>query len=160
VIAIADPKSSGAIRLPGPFAPPPEQESNEQVPGHVSGWMGRLFGPHDRHGIRQILLICDLFCGAGGFTTGALRAIRELGLEAVMAAVNHWPVAIATHRLNHPEVRHYIEDVRAANPVDIVPERYLDVLLCSPSCVFFSRARGGLPSSDRMDPEAIIRWID
>ncbi len=124
--------------------------------------MGRLVGPYDRYGIRQTLLICDLFCGAGGFTTGALRALRELGLEAVMAAVNHWPVAIATHRLNHPEVRHYIEDVRAANPVDVVPERYLDVLLCSPSCVFFSRARGGRPNSDqkRMDPEAIIRWID
>ena len=30
-----------------------------------------------------------------------------------MAAANHWPVAIATHRLNHPEVRHYIEDVLA-----------------------------------------------
>lgn len=124
--------------------------------------MHRLVGPHDRNGVRHTLLICDLFCGAGGFTTGALRAIRELGLEAVMAAVNHWPVAIATHRLNHPEVRHYIEDVKAANPVDIVPERYLDVLLCSPSCVFFSRARGGRPNSDqkRMDPEAIIRWID
>jgi DNA (cytosine-5)-methyltransferase 1 len=124
--------------------------------------MDRIVGPYDRHGVRRVLLLCDLFCGAGGFTSGAMRALRELGLEAVMAAVNHWPVAIATHRLNHPHVRHYIEDVRAANPVDIVPERYLDVLLCSPSCVFFSRARGGRPNSDqkRMDPEAIIRWID
>ena len=124
--------------------------------------MERIVGPYDRHGVRRVLLLCDLFCGAGGFTSGAMRALRELGLEAVMAAVNHWPVAIATHRLNHPHVRHYIEDVRAANPVDIVPERYLDVLLCSPSCVFFSRARGGRPNSDqkRMDPEAIIRWID
>ncbi len=124
--------------------------------------MDRIVGPYDKLGVRRTLLLCDLFCGAGGFTTGAMRALRELGLEAVMAAVNHWPVAIATHHLNHPHVRHYIEDVKAANPVDIVPERYLDVLLCSPSCVFFSRARGGRPNSDqkRMDPEAIIRWID
>ncbi len=124
--------------------------------------MNRLVGPFDRTGVRRVLLICDLFCGAGGFTSGAMRALRMLGLDAEMAAVNHWPVAIATHRLNHPEVRHYIEDVKAANPVDVVPERYLDVLLCSPSCVFFSRARGGRPTSDqqRMDPEAIIRWID
>ena len=124
--------------------------------------MDRIVGPYDQHGVRRVLLLCDLFCGAGGFTTGAMRALRALGLEAVMTALNHWPVAIATHHLNHPHVRHYIEDVKAANPVDIVPERYLDVLLCSPSCVFFSRARGGRPNSDqkRMDPEAIIRWID
>lgn len=124
--------------------------------------MDRIVGPFDKHGLRRVLLLCDLFCGAGGFTTGAMRALRELGLQAVMAAVNHWPVAIATHHLNHPHVRHYIEDIKAAKPVDIVPERYLDVLLCSPSCVFFSRARAGRPNSDqkRMDPEAILRWID
>jgi DNA (cytosine-5)-methyltransferase 1 len=124
--------------------------------------MDRIVGPYDQQGVRETLLICDLFCGAGGFTTGAMRALRALGLHAVMAAVNHWPVAIATHNVNHPHVRHYIEDVKAANPRDIVPEGYLDVLLCSPSCVFYSRARGGKPSSDqqRMDPEAIIRWID
>ena len=171
MIAIADPSVPGGIRLPGPRGaaletPPPtpaaELQRNEPWVPHVSGWMDRIYGPYDQHGMRRVLLLCDLFCGAGGFTTGAMRALRELGLAAVMAAVNHWPVAIATHRLNHPRVRHYIEDVKAANPVDIVPERYLDVLLCSPSCVFFSRARGGKPSSDqkRMDPEAIIRWID
>lgn len=149
------------MRPPGPATPAHAAAGANRL-GHVSGWMDRIVGPYDRLGVRRTLLLCDLFCGAGGFTSGAMRALRLLGLEAVMAALNHWPVAIATHRLNHPHVRHYIEDVRAANPVDIVPERYLDVLLCSPSCVFFSRARGGRPNSDqkRMDPEAIIRWID
>lgn len=134
----------------------------EKRQAHVSGWMDQLIGPYDTNGVRETLLICDLFCGAGGFTTGALRALKKLGLKAVMAAVNHWPVAIATHQLNHPEVRHYIEDVMAANPVDVVPERYLDVLLASPSCVYFSRARAGRPTNDqqRMDPEAILRWLD
>ncbi|HST60247.1 MAG TPA: DNA cytosine methyltransferase, partial [Longimicrobium sp.] len=166
MIAIADSAVPGGIRPPGPRArrqaAPDEPRPPGRRFGHVSGWMDRIVGPYDKLGVRRTLLLCDLFCGAGGFTTGAMRALRELGLEAVMAAVNHWPVAIATHHLNHPHVRHYIEDVKAANPVDIVPERYLDVLLCSPSCVFFSRARGGRPNSDqkRMDPEAIIRWID
>ncbi len=166
MIAIADSSAPDGFRVPGPHARR-QVDSDEPPPprgrfGHVSGWMDRIVGPYDKHGVRQTLLLCDLFCGAGGFTTGAMRALRELGLAAVMAAVNHWPVAIATHHLNHPSVRHYIEDVKAANPVDIVPERYLDVLLCSPSCVFFSRARGGRPNSDqkRMDPEAILRWID
>ncbi|HEX8212914.1 MAG TPA: DNA cytosine methyltransferase [Longimicrobium sp.] len=166
MIAIADSSAPGGIRLPGPRARRRAAPSKPQPPrrrfGHVSGWLDRIVGPYDKLGIRRTLLLCDLFCGAGGFTTGAMRALRELGLEAVMAAVNHWPVAIATHHLNHPHVRHYIEDVKAANPVDIVPERYLDVLLCSPSCVFFSRARGGRPNSDqkRMDPKAILRWLD
>jgi DNA (cytosine-5)-methyltransferase 1 len=161
VIAISDRFAPGGMRPPGP-TPRRRAGAAPTRLGHVSGWMDRIVGPYDRLGVRRVLLLCDLFCGAGGFTTGAMRALRELGLEAVMAAVNHWPVAIATHHLNHPHVRHYIEDVKAANPVDVVPERYLDVLLCSPSCVFFSRARGGRPNSDqkRMDPEAIIRWID
>jgi DNA (cytosine-5)-methyltransferase 1 len=109
------------MRLPGPSGQLIEGGRVEPIRRYVSGWMGRVVGPYDRCGIRQTLLICDLFCGAGGFTTGAVRAIRELGLEAVMAAVNHWPVAIATHRLNHPEVRHYIEDVKAANPSTSFP---------------------------------------
>ena len=161
MIAIADPSRPGGILPPGRGALE-SARARPRRPPRTSGWMDRVVGPYDRNGVRETLLICDLFCGAGGFTTGAMRALRALGLDAVMAAVNHWPVAIATHNVNHPHVRHYIEDVKAANPRDIVPEGYLDVLLCSPSCVFYSRARGGKPSSDqqRMDPEAIIRWID
>jgi DNA (cytosine-5)-methyltransferase 1 len=90
-----------------------------------------------------------------------MRALRQIGVTATMAAVNHLPIAIATHLLNHPDVRHFIEDVAAAVPRDVVPEGRLDLLLCSPSCVFFSKARGAKPNSDqkRMDPQAIIRWI-
>jgi DNA (cytosine-5)-methyltransferase 1 len=40
------------------------------------------------------LLIADLFCGAGGSSTGAVRAVRELGREVTLVCVNHWPVAI------------------------------------------------------------------
>ena len=49
-------------------------------------------------------LIADLFCGAGGTSTGALHAVAELGGRVNLVAVNHWPVAIETHQLN-PRMR-------------------------------------------------------
>lgn len=106
-------------------------------------------------------LIADLFCGAGGTSTGAEQAIREIGGEMLLVAVNHWPVAIESHRRNHPSARHYVEDVTVADPERIVPEGYLDLLMASPECRFFSRARGGRPVHDqaRMNPWAVQRWL-
>ncbi len=48
------------------------------------------------------LQVADLFCGAGGSSTGARRALKRLGLEMELLCVNHWPVAIETHKRNHP----------------------------------------------------------
>lgn len=39
----------------------------------------------------------DLFCGAGGTSTGLLQACEANGLGLDLTAVNHWPVAISTH---------------------------------------------------------------
>ncbi len=104
----------------------------------------------------------DLFCGAGGFSTGAKRAARSIGRAMQLVAVNHWPVAIETHRRNHPDdAEHtYCADLESALPLSLVPWGYLDLLLASPSCVFHSRARGGRPVHDqqRMDPWHVIRW--
>src|SRR3972149_10134129 len=101
-------------------------------------------------------LVADLFCGAGGSSTGAERAVKSLGREMILVCVNHWPVAIETHRKNHPTARHYIEDVSVAKPAELVPEGYLDLLMASPECTHFSRARGGKPVTDqsRMNPWA------
>ena len=106
-------------------------------------------------------LIADLFCGAGGTTTGAMKAIAALGRKVTVAAVNHWPVAIETHKLNHPTARHYIQDLDGADPETLVPEGYLDLLMASPECRFFSRARGGKPVNEqgRMSPWVIQRWL-
>jgi len=46
---------------------------------------------------KQTQDLADLFCGAGGTSTGALQAARELGLNVNLVAVNHWDIAIATH---------------------------------------------------------------
>lgn len=106
-------------------------------------------------------LVADLFCGAGGTSTGAERAIKRLGGEMVLAAVNHWPIAIETHQRNHPTARHYVEDVTVADPERIVPEGRLDLLMASPECRFYSRARGGKPVHDqgRMNPWIVHRWL-
>ena len=56
----------------------------------------------------------DLFCGAGGTSTGLLRAVERLGRRVELLAVNHWQDAISTHELNHPGVRHLRGDLEAA----------------------------------------------
>ncbi len=106
-------------------------------------------------------LIADLFCGAGGSSTGAERAVRSIGGQMMLVCINHWPVAIETHRRNHPTARHYIEDISVADPVKLVPEGYLDLLMASPECRFYSRARGGKPTRDqgRMNPFQIHNWL-
>ena len=50
-------------------------------------------------------LVADLFCGAGGSSTGSARAITDIGGRMNLVAVNHWETAIATHSRNHPQAR-------------------------------------------------------
>ena len=109
----------------------------------------------------RTFLIADLFCGAGGSSTGARRAVAELDGRMNLVAVNHWNTAIATHQANHPAARHVIEDVSLVNPEDVVEEGRLDLLMASPECTYHSRARGGKPIHDqgRMHPWAIHNWL-
>lgn len=76
----------------------------------------------------------DLFAGAGGTTTGA----TSVGVR-VLAAVNHWKTAVATHAVNHPEAAHFCEDAAILDPTTLPAH---DLLLASPSCVGHTRARG------------------
>ena len=57
------------------------------------------------------LLYIDLFCGAGGTTTG-VEAARICGrkIAKVIACVNHDANAIASHAANHPSAMHYTEE--------------------------------------------------
>ncbi len=83
----------------------------------------------------------DLFAGAGGTSTGA-----HLAGVKVLAMVNHWPVAVATHAANYPAAAHHCEDAAILNPLHL-PDS--DLLLASPSCTGHSRARGkDLPHHD------------
>lgn len=103
----------------------------------------------------------DLFAGCGGTSTGALRAIEARGAVARLVAVNHWPVAVATHARNHPGA-HFCMDLSVAEPEDMVPGKRLDLLVASPECTHFSRARGGKPVSDqrRSGADWVLRWLE
>ena len=107
------------------------------------------------------ILVADLFCGAGGTSSGAARAIAAAGRSMSLVAVNHWQVAVDTHQLNHPNAQHYVQDLEHADPELLVPGGHLDILLASPECRYFSRARGGKPAhdQDRMSPWIVQRWL-
>jgi DNA (cytosine-5)-methyltransferase 1 len=103
----------------------------------------------------------DLFCGAGGTSTGLLMAAEEMGEHMLLLAVNHWDIAISTHTANHPQVAHYNSDLADIDPLQLVPDGKLRLLVASPECTHFSRARGGKPRSNqsRASVKYVLRWI-
>ena len=101
------------------------------------------------------LIYIDLFSGAGGVTTGVENArLNGEKVAKVIAAVNHDPLAIASHAANHPETHHFIEDIKTLDVSKLVaiannakkesPESKL-VLWASLECTNFSNAKGGMP---------------
>lgn len=112
--------------------------------------------------IRRTFSIADLFCGAGGTSTGAVRAAKEAGLNPQLTAVNHWPRAIETHAANHPEARHLCTAIDAIDPRALFRLGELDLLLASPECMHHSVARGGRPVNDQSRATAwcVVRWAE
>ena len=105
---------------------------------------GTLARPRSRADVasRGDLTGIDLFAGLGGFSFGAQQA----GLR-VTFAINHWLEAVQAHEANMPEVVHVCEDVRK---FDWRRAPKHDVMLASPSCKGFTRARG----KERMEFDA------
>lgn len=83
----------------------------------------------------------DLFAGGGGWSEGFQRAA---GVPPAVA-VNHDEHAIAMHRANHPETRHFPENVFAVVPRTATCGCPVGWLHLSPDCTHFSRAKGGKP---------------
>ncbi len=108
----------------------------------------------------RILKAADLFCGAGGASNGLRRACVRRGVGLNLVAVNHWPLAIETHKANHPDALHICEPVENINPRQAVPGGRLDLLMAGPECVHHSIARGGKPINDQSRASAwcILRW--
>lgn len=106
--------------------------------------------------------LADLFCGAGGTSAGAVEAIERLGHKAHLTAINHWPVAIATHTKNHPDARHLCTSIDDVNPRNLFNEGELDLLWASPECTHHSIARGGKPINDQSRATAwcVVRWAE
>ncbi len=107
-------------------------------------------------------IAADLFCGADGTSTGLVEAAQDLGLQVKVIAVNHWDVAIATHKENHPFADHYCEAVENLDPRKVVPGGHLRLLVASPECRYHSNARGGRAINDqlRTSPWDILRWME
>ncbi len=118
------------------------------------------------------LLYIDLFCGAGGTSTG-VESARVDGRQCakVIACVNHDKNAIASHAANHPDAMHFTEDIRTLQLSPLVehtanmrrqyPEARL-VLWASLECTNFSKAKGGQPrdADSRTLAEHLFRYID
>ena len=86
-------------------------------------------------------LIIDNFAGGGGASKGI-----EMGLgRFVDIAVNHDPVAIAMHSVNHPHTRHFCESVWDVDPKTACGDRPVGLAWFSPDCTHFSKAKGGKP---------------
>lgn len=82
-----------------------------------------------------MLTLTDLFCGAGGSSTGAVAT----GQVQVRLAANHWATAIETHNANHPDTDHLQADISQFDPRRIPST---DILWASPECTNHSRAKG------------------
>lgn len=101
-------------------------------------------------------LIIDNFAGGGGASTGIEMATGR----SVDIAINHDPDAIAMHRANHPNTRHYCEDVWQVDPVEACTGNPVGLAWFSPDCTHFSRAKGGKPVDKNIRGLAwvTIRW--
>jgi DNA (cytosine-5)-methyltransferase 1 len=110
----------------------------------------------------RTITAADLFCGAGGTSTGLTSACARLGYGLDLTAINHWDVAIGTHSQNHPNARHLCESLDSVDPRKLYPSGRLDFLAASPECTHFSIARGGKPCSDQSRASAwhIVRWAE
>lgn len=117
-----------------------------------------------------LFLIVDLFCGFGGTSTGFSEAEISGGkIAKVIACVNHDPKAIKSHWLNHPDVKHFEEDIRTLDLAELMkivnygkkryPNAYL-ILWASLECTNFSKAKGGQPrdADSRTLAEHLFRY--
>lgn len=118
------------------------------------------------------LLYIDLFCGAGGTSTGVNTAkLNGEQCAKVIACVNHDAKAIASHASNHPDALHFTEDIRTLELSPLIthlskcraeyPEA-LVVLWASLECTNFSKAKGGQPrdADSRTLAEHLFRYIE
>lgn len=110
----------------------------------------------------KTILAADLFCGAGGTSTGLIQAAKSVGVRVDLTAINHWDIAIQTHASNHPGARHLCETLDAVNPRDLYPSGRINLLVASPECTHHSIARGGVPRCDQSRSSAwhIVRWAE
>ena len=101
-------------------------------------------------------LMVDNFAGGGGASTGMEMATGY----SVDIAINHDPEAIKMHKANHPNTKHYCENVWAVDPVKACNGHPVGLAWFSPDCKHFSKAKGGKPKDKNIRGLAWVacRW--
>ena len=101
-------------------------------------------------------LIIDSFAGGGGASEGIRLALNN----HPDIAINHDPMALAIHEVNHPDTEHYCQNIQHLHPLDVTKGRPVRLLWASPDCTHHSRAKGGKPRVQgiRDLPWAVVFW--
>lgn len=96
---------------------------------------------------KSYITVTDQFCGAGGSSLGAKKAIEDKGGKVALA-LNHWSLAVETHNTNFPDTQHECTDISACEP-----RRYpsTDILITSPECTNHSLAKGQKAVKSQLD---------
>ncbi|MTK11866.1 MAG: DNA cytosine methyltransferase [Clostridiaceae bacterium] len=92
-----------------------------------------------RSASREIVVVG--FAGGGGSDEGFKMALGQDPEEAL----NHDAEAIAMHKANFPNTRHWCQNIWQANPADVADGRPIGAAWFSPDCKHFSKAKGGKP---------------
>jgi DNA (cytosine-5)-methyltransferase 1 len=128
--------------------------------------MRKSFNKRTNH---KLLTVVDVFCGAGGLSTGFLAARGELGEHYdIVFAVDHDQHAMRTYRANHfadqPAdqcPRACCDDigkVDAARILSVIrPRKHVDVLIGGPSCQGVSPA--GLRNPDDKRNQMLLAFV-
>ena len=101
-------------------------------------------------------LVVDNFAGGGGASTGIELATGY----SVDIAINHDPEAIKMHKVNHPNTKHYCENVWEVDPVKACKGHPVGLAWFSPDCKHFSKAKGGKPVEKNIRGLAwvVLKW--
>ncbi len=101
-------------------------------------------------------LIIDSFAGGGGASLGISQALGR----CPDVAIDHDAAAIEMHAANHPESKHYTEDVWKVSPRAVTRGKPVGLLWASPDCKHFSRAKGSKPVAKNIRSLAwiVVKW--
>lgn len=86
----------------------------------------------------------DLFCGAGGASTGLELALSRLKMCHKGLAINHWAVAVDTMKRNHPDIDTKQMSIEEAVPADLVPSGVVDLLWASHDRAALQKAKSAI----------------
>lgn len=101
-------------------------------------------------------LLIDSFAGGGGASLGIELATGR----SVDIAINHDEAAILMHKTNHPNTKHYCENIWDVDPVVATGGRPVGLMWASPDCRHFSKAKGGKPVEKKIRGLAwvVLKW--